>query len=403
MARKISRRQFLLSLFGAGAAGLAWSKTRGAPFSVESAGGDTIYLPFVSKSSPTPTPPPTSGHGVVHVHHASVSSWNGSSGDYWNYVSQAKTNQMVEQGIIHLTGISTIASAWRSLLPIYQAGQGIAIKVNFNNTISAGCSAAPTEINALPQLANAVIAGLKSMGVAESDIWIYDGVNRSIPSYFYNIVHTPYNGVKFYDKCHIPVTHASTDPSATVSFSPPAGVPQPAAEKIADVLVNARYLINMPIMKNHSCAGITLGFKNHFGTIDNPGGLHNHAFYNDSCGGGAYSNYSPLVDIYKNANIRNKTVLTVGDGIFGALGAEDARPSFWTTFNDQIPQSLFFATDPVAIDSVMADFLRAEWGYPAGSDDYLELARDAGLGVYEKGDPWGSGYSLIDYLKVNLS
>ncbi|GAP13452.1 uncharacterized conserved protein [Longilinea arvoryzae] len=401
MVKKISRRQFLLSLLGAGAAGLTWSKTKGVPFSVESAGGNTVYLPFISKASPTP--PPGTGHGVVHVHHSSVSTWNGNSGDYWNYVNQAKTSQMVEQGLIQLTGKSTAAAAWRARLPNYQAGQGIAIKVNFNNTISSGCSAAPTAINALPQVVNAVIAGLKSMGVAESDIWIYDGVSRTIPNYFYNIVHTPYPGVKFYDKCHTPVTYNSTDASATVSFSPPAGVPQPAAEKIADVLVNARYLINMPILKNHSCAGITLGFKNHFGTINNPGGLHSHVFYEDSCGGGAYSNYSPLVDIYKNANIRNKTVLTIGDGIFGALGAEDARPSFWTTFNDQVPQSLFFAADPVAIDSVMADFLRAEWGYPTGSDRYLQFAENAGLGVYEQGDPWGGGYSQIDYYKVNLS
>jgi uncharacterized protein (DUF362 family) len=48
------------------------------------------------------------------------------------------------------------------------------------------------------------------------------------------------------------------------------------SEVVTDVLRNAT-LINMPIMKGgHPIAGVTLGFKNHFGTIDNPGGLHTY-------------------------------------------------------------------------------------------------------------------------------
>jgi hypothetical protein len=52
----------------------------------------------------------------------------------------------------------------------------------------------------------------------------------------------------------------------------------------------------------------------------------------------------------------------------------------------------------------MTDILHAE-GYRGGvadwADDYLELAADEGLGVYERGDPWqGSlGYALIDFVR----
>jgi hypothetical protein len=49
----------------------------------------------------------------------------------------------------------------------------------------------------------------------------------------------------------------------------------------------------------------------------------------------------------------------------------------------------------------MCDFLQAEGGIPTGSDDYLRLAATAGLGVFERGAPWGSGYQQIDYLKVS--
>lgn len=417
MKKKFTRRQFLRTALPAGAIGAAWLKTslvRGADGSVKN------YLPFVSNPEPTPTAtptpritstatplpdvtPPGEKPRVVHMHHDSaVTGWSNSQPNYWDRANQDPITAMMEAGVCYLTGKSTGSEAWRTLLPNYQVGQGIAVKVNFNNTMGKECGVTPSAVNALPQVAVALITGLKSMGVAETDIWIYDGVDRSIPSYFYNMVLKASEGVRFYDYCHNKVTYNSQDPSAMVNFYPPSG-PGLGSQKICDVLVRASYLINIPIMKSHSCAGISLGFKNHFGTIGNPGDVHRYAFYTTCSGGGHVSGYSPLVDIYNNDNIRKKTVLTIGDGIFGALGAENAVPTAWETFGNYVPQSLFFARDPVAIDSVMADFLRLERVYPAGSDEYLGLAHDVGLGVYEKGDPWGSGYKLIDYYHQNLS
>ena len=66
-----------------------------------------------------------------------------------------------------------------------------------------------------------------------------------------------------------------------------------------------------------------------------------------------------------------------------------------------MPNSLFFATDPVAVDCVMCDFLAAEFGEETTFANYLRLASQAGLGVYERGNPWGSGYQQIDHLKVS--
>ena len=60
------------------------------------------------------------------------------------------------------------------------------------------------------------------------------------------------------------------------------------------------------------------------------------------------------------------------------------------------------STDPVAIDCVMYDFLEAEGGVPAGSDDYLKLASASGLGVFEHWDG-ARQYRLIDYRRLELS
>jgi uncharacterized protein (DUF362 family) len=166
---------------------------------------------------------------------------------------------------------------------------------------------------------------------------------------------------------------------------------------VTDVLVNATYVINIPIFKAHMTgAGLTLGFKNHQGSHNNPSALHPYIFP-----GGIYfrADYNPLVDLNRNLNIGAKTVLTIGDGLF-AGNAWNSPALAMQTFGGKPPNSLFFSTDPVAIDCVMYDFLDAEWQLNADAGNYLRLASEAGMGVYERGDPWGKGYVLIDYQKI---
>ena len=169
-------------------------------------------------------------------------------------------------------------------------------------------------------------------------------------------------------------------------------------QKIPDQAARAKYLINVPIMRSHSSAGVTLGFKNHFGSIDNPWGFHQL--------GEIFSIPSVLKDLYKSSWFGPKTILTLGDGIFGALGQQDSAPQVWVNTFEDYPKSLFFARDPVAIDSVMADFLDAErGGNPEGSTDYLVLAQAAGLGHYDHvANPLTNpNYTNIDYQVIELS
>jgi hypothetical protein len=241
------------------------------------------------------------------------------------------------------------------------------------------------------------VRGLKQISVREADIWVFDAV-KTIPDRF--IAGCPYPGVRFFDNGqHTPAGFNSSDPNSYIAFSPPAGVPLPPAIKLTDVLMNAAYVINMPLLKGHlGGAAVSLGFKNHLGSTNNPGGFHDYIFP----GQGYFRNdYNALVDMYRNPNVGRKTVLTIGDGLF-AGNTWDSPVMKMRTFGDKVPNSLFFATDPVAIDSVMYDFLAAEWTIPAGADNYLRLASSAGLGVFEHGNPWGSGYSLIDYRKIEM-
>ena len=113
------------------------------------------------------------------------------------------------------------------------------------------------------------------------------------------------------------------------------------------------------------------------------------------------STYNGLVDIYNNLHFKNKTVLTIGDGLYGArINNWSEVPSPWPTFDNKSPNSLFFSIDPVAIDCVMYDFLDAEGVVvPAHSDDYLNLANASGLGAFEHWDG-AHQYQDIDYQRI---
>jgi len=426
MSEKLDRRQLLkLLALATGTSAVAYAKLNSYLKTKAQYIGTDVFLPFITSNNPptatptstatatptststatatptptatatgtpsTPPPTPTADPRVVHVHNPNVANWNSGS-DYWNYIDQVEIDSMVDQGMLWLTGEATLADAWGVVLPNYQAGQKIAIKVSFNNTdqdndcgnINNGA------IDGVIEPVNAVIRGLKTIGVQENDIHIYETI-RNLPYRFVN--GCDFTNIQFFDRggCGNQTnTFDSNDSNAVVQFNPPAGDPAPPTLKINDVLINADYLINIPIMKIHGMAGWSLAMKNHYGTTQKPGGLH----YWSSLGSPYYTpDYSPIVDIYLNTHVRDKTVLTIGDGIFGAF-QHTAPPSKWTTFGNDYPKSLFFSFDPVAIDCVMGDLLAIERDgatFPGEhADDHLVIAQNYGLGTYERGDPWAS-------------
>ena len=404
-ANKISRRRFLVGM-AAALGGTALARMQLPAGSTVVAADDPqlqprAYLPWVARKH-FPGLPPNSGK-VVHVRNAAATNWAGES-DYWNYLDQPTIDSMVDQGLMALTGASTVVDAWQELIPDYQAGQKIAIKVNFNNTRD--CDATYPVIDALMEPVNAITKGLIQIGVAPADICVYDAV-RALPDRF---VAKNLYGVSCFDgwqgiACRT-LAGFNDDPETQVQFYPPAGVVMPP-EQVTSVLMNAAYLINMPIMKGgHPLAGVTLGFKNHFGTIHACSGLHDYVDVVRTPA--AYrTDYNPMVDLLMSPLIGGKTVLTIGDALFAARQFAQV-PVPWTTFENQLPNSLFFATDPVAVDCVMHDLIVAEPEtlVPEGANNYLRLAAESGLGAFEAGNPWqhpyGAGYSRIDYIRIDM-
>lgn len=401
--RRLNRRQFLKALLALGA-GSATSLQRMPSVGAQEP-HSPVFLPLVAHRTSG-----ASGLGVVvHLRAPEVTNWYFDSDTYYGRtqavgvpgVSQAVVDAMVDRGVTALFGLSpaAVAEAWRRLTPDYVPGKRVAIKVNLNNSFE--CDSGTTAIDAIAQPVNAVVRGLLSRGVCQEDIVVYDAI-RFFPERVYQEL--AYKGVQIHDRgCYgYPATFSSSDPHAEVQFFPPGGS-QPSV-RLCDALIDAQYLINMPILKGHPLAGVTLGFKNHFGSTNNPSGMHDYVTTSYPL----IDQYDALVDLFSNPHIRYKTVLTIGDGIYGSRRYQNTPPQPWSTFGDTSPCSLFFSTDPIAIDCVMHDLLKAERGdsQPGVSNSYLELAGNAGLGIFEAGDPWqtpyGSGYRKIVYQRIDL-
>lgn len=413
MNRRISRRSLLKAL--AVTAGsltmcgdLSGAQGTASPHEVtETTEEDKrAFLPLISKITP---PPPDSR--VVHVQAHDATFWDFGDAYYGNYVDQDVVNAMVDRGVMELTGKGSPAQAWQVLVPGYTPGKAIAVKVNFNNC--RWCDSINLDIDALPHPINGVISGLLQTypDFDPRDVWVYEASigpkppvsRRAIPLRFK--VNCLYD-VRYFDvsvapPCSEAAEYASEDPSAEVTWNNPPGIPAPPVMQVTDVLVSAQYLINMPIMKKHVNGGSTLSFKNHFGSVANCEPLHDwiHGTAGPNYGG---NTYNPMIDIYRNSNIGPKTVLTIGDGLFGNSDDNLGKPAPWITFGNSAPNSLLFSRDPVAIDSVLTDLIDAETSIAVWSRDHLIYAENVGLGAFEQGDPWGSGYDKIDYVRSML-
>jgi len=362
-------------------------------------------LPSIGCRETSPTPVrkatksgPPFGSTVVHIRSQGATTWDFGDRYYGDFVDQDVVNEMVDEGVTALTETAAAPEAWRALVPDYSPGKAIAIKVNFNN--SWVCQPTHVNLNNVIHPINSIVRGLKLayQSFDESDVWIYEACRswqtREVSDRF--VAGCLYPGVRFFDySCHEHAGYENDDPTALITWNNPPGIAGPPETRLTDALVNATYLINMPIIKRHWAAGITLAMKNHLGSIANAWALHDWVYPTGGEYGGTL--YNPIVDLSLNPHIADKTVLILADALYGNWRCNNSKAEPWASFGGSAPDSLLLATDVVAVDCVMCDLLDAEQQVGAFADDYLVYASTVGLGTYERGDPWGDGYDQIVY------
>lgn len=329
--------------------------------------------------------------------------------------SQNQVESMLFSGIRRISGKSNIIQAWDEIFKYfnnnhgkgmvgYTPGEKIAIKINLTNS-SMGIPG-PDRMDATPQLVLAILKQLvKVVGVAQSDIWIGDNY-RTFRENYYLKCHAYFPDVHYVDGTGFD-GREKTVPSADqlIVFSD-----KKETSSIPQHMVNATYIINIPCLKSHDSAGITLAAKNHQGTIlhkgvtpENQAAMYMH--YALPVNNPKTGQYRHLVDYMGHKDLGGKTLLYIIDGLWAGRSWEGYLEKWqMDPFNDDYPSSLFFSQDAVAIESVGYDFLLAEYAsksasqkypYMSGVDDYMIQAADpskwpAGI-VY---DPEGDGTAI---------
>jgi hypothetical protein len=294
--------------------------------------------------------------------------------------------QILRTGMLELTGAPDLPSAWRLF---FERGDVVGIKVNpVGGPLVISC----------PEVLHEIIRGLESAGVRRNDIVVYDryktqflemGFDKWLPE-----------GVRW--SCAVE-THDSTqqriegydpdhymDMAVTLPGQDPRNETARRSYAARFITQEVNKLINLPVLKHHQSAGVTLALKNlSHGLVNNVARSHSTNTLN-VCGA-----FIPAV--VSMPVIRNKAVLHILDGIKGVYhGGPYARPQF--VFEHR---TIYFATDPVALDHVgwkQIEVMRAKAGlkpiveaapdqfstFLHGQPEHIEIAGALGLGVFKE-------------------
>ena len=108
-------------------------------------------------------------------------------------------------------------------------------------------------------------------------------------------------------------------------------------QRLSKIVEETDYIINVPVLKDHSNAGITFALKNSYGIVDSPGDMHSDPSQSSNTWCDPF-----VAGVYTLA--AEKIKLIVGDAIFAAhKGGPSTAPTF-------ILNTILIATDPVAMD-----------------------------------------------------
>jgi uncharacterized protein (DUF362 family) len=253
----------------------------------------------------------------------------------------------ISRSLTELLDVEKAAQAWRTL---FRPEDRVGIKVN---TLSG------RRLSTHPGLIRAIVKGLRMAGITEKNILIWDRMTEELDRAGFTIRSS--GGVRCF----------GTDALGYERDLRMVGSIGSCFSRILTDFCTA--LVNVPVLKDHDLAGVTLGMKNFFGAIHNP-----NKYHDNSC--------SPYVaDLNSHSLIRDKLRLIVCDGLIALCHGGPAYKGRWV-WNYR---GLLIGLDPVALDRVGAGIIgkrRHEVGLPSLKDSgreakYIDVAAQLGLGV----------------------
>ena len=193
---------------------------------------------------------------------------------------------------------------------IVRPGQIVSLKVN--------CLGHPVAPNVA--LVSAICERLQQAGIKPGDITVWDRNSRDLRAAGFNLSSAP--GA---------VRYIASDSAGYEDAPTSYGV---VTTHLAKILTQSDVVLNLPVLKNHNLAGVTMAMKNMYGVINNPRDQH------------AKSGNPHVADLNAMPAIRSKMKLTIVDGLTGVYdGGPSFHPEHAWNFN-----GLLVSQDPVALD-----------------------------------------------------
>lgn len=316
---RINRRQ-LLRTAGMGAIG--------APlFPLAAARVSAAASPDPQKARGIPGPYP--GRVVEVTHPAIIAT---------GLINREAVRAGMERGMRELTGADDWATAWRRF---FEQGDVVGVKVN-----PVGNPLANTSTEVLLE----TIAGLRAAGVRAKDIVVFDrykhmftdaGFHKGLPGGLRWDGLTPEP-----DSTQLKIAGYDPDEYVYMELVHPRHDPKDDRTRRSHLGLlltkGVNKIVNLAVLKDHGSAGVTLALKNmSHGFVNNVARSHGGPHYN------VCNQFIP--EVVSHPIIRQKVVLHILDGIKGVYqGGPFGREPNWVWER----KSLFFATDPVAMDHI---------------------------------------------------
>lgn len=253
---------------------------------------------------------------------------------------------MLSQSIKALTGEKDAGAAWKVF---FNKDDVVGIKLN----CLAGKGLSPRK-----EIVDLIIEGLKLAGLEDEQIIVWDKTDTDLQKAGYTINYYS-RGIKYSG------TNNDYEPEPEIIGSVGSCFSRIISKKCTAI-------VNVPVLKDHDLAGVSIGMKNFYGAIHNPNKYHD-------------SNCNPYVaDLNSHPYIKNKLRLIICDAVTAQChGGPAYNPQWVWNFN-----GIIMATDPVALDRVGAKIIedkRKEKGLPSfkkakREPKYIETAADLRLG-----------------------
>jgi len=268
-------------------------------------------------------------------------------------LEEADVLELLDRAMAAYTGRDRPIEAWKHIVP---SGAVVGLKVN-------GLGGRGISTHAV--LVKAVAERLQQAGIAAANIVVWDRNARDLEACGMTI-NTGSSGLRCFG-------------SDLAGFEDEPVSCGAASVRLSKILTRTcSFVISLPILKDHSFAGVTFTMKNMYGVVDRPDALHGN-----NCNPG-------VADLNAVPVIRGKVRFTIGDALSSVYqGGPGFHPEhLWR------PSALIVGEDRVAIDTVawrMLERKRAEAGLPTLEADgraplYIATAADSAhkLGI---GDP----------------